>query len=171
MDNLRGFVFHCPLIVIRCHLIRLETRGKLIMLTANVLAKQSGAPLYTVRHYTRIGLLNPARNSINNYKIYHPSDIARVRFIQAAKTLGFTLHEIGEILNKARNGKSPCPLVREIIVRRIEENRRKIKELQKMQRKMEIALAGWSEMENSMPDGDSVCHLIESVGDREKAVS
>ena len=134
------------------------------MYTASVLAKKTNLPIYTVRHYTRIGLLNPGRNSTNNYKIYHPSDVARVRFIQASKTLGFTLHEIGEILDKAQHGASPCPLVREIIVRRIEENRRKIKELQKMQRKMENALAGWSEMENSMPNGDSVCHLIESVG-------
>lgn len=141
------------------------------MLTANVIAKQSDVPLFTVRHYTRIGLLKPARNSVNNYKIYHPSDVARVRFIQAAKTLGFTLHEIGEILDKAEHGASPCPLVREIIIRRIEENRRKIRELQKMQRKMENALADWSEMENSMPDGNSVCHLIESVGASENAAS
>lgn len=136
------------------------------MMTANVLAKESEVPLYTVRHYTRIGLLKPARNAINNYKIYHPSDAARVRFIQAAKSLGFTLHEIGEILDKAERGASPCPLVREIIVRRIAENRRKIRELQKMQRKMENALDDWSKMENAAPNGDSVCHLIESMGAR-----
>jgi hypothetical protein len=56
-------------------------------------------------------------------------------------------------------------MVREIIVRRIEENQRKIKEMQKLQRKMENALLDWSKMKNSMPDGDSVCHLIESVGE------
>lgn len=40
------------------------------MTAATVLAKQSDVSLYTVRHYTRIGLLRPVRNSNNNYKIY-----------------------------------------------------------------------------------------------------
>lgn len=134
-------------------------------MTAAVLAKQSDVSLYTVRHYTRIGLLKPARNLQNNYKIYQPSDAARVRFIQAAKNLGFSLAEVADVLTEAKHGKSPCPLVREIIVRRIEENRRQIKEMQKLQRKMENALKDWAKMKNAMPNGDSVCHLIESVGD------
>jgi len=53
-----------------------------------------------------------------------------VRFIQAAKNLGFSLAEVADILDEAKHRNSPCPLVREIIVRRIEENRRKIKEMQ-----------------------------------------
>jgi len=135
------------------------------MMTANILAKKSDVSLYTVRHYTRIGLLKPVRNSNNNYKIYQPSDTVRVRFIKAAGNLGFSLTEIADVLDEAKHGKSPCPMVREIIVRRIEENRRKIKEMQKLQKKMETALENWKQMKNSMPNGDSVCHLIESVGE------
>ncbi len=135
------------------------------MMTANILAKKSDVSLYTVRHYTRIGLLKPVRNSNNNYKIYQPSDTVRVRFIKAAGNLGFSLTEIADVLDEAKHGKSPCPMVREIIVRRIEENRRKIKEMQKLQKKMENALEDWSRMKDSMPNGDSVCHLIESVGE------
>ena len=135
------------------------------MMTATILAQQSDVSLYTVRHYTRIGLLKPIRNLQNNYKVYQPSDAVRVRFIQAAKNLGFSLAEVADILDEAKNGNSPCPMVREIIVRRIEENRRKIKEMQKLQRKMENALEDWSKMKNSMPTGNSVCHLIESVAE------
>ena len=137
------------------------------MMTATVLAKKSDVSLYTVRHYTRIGLLKPTRNSTNNYKIYQPSDAVRVRFIKAAGNLGFSLAEIADVLTQAKHGTSPCPMVREIIVRRIEENRRKIKEMQKLQKKMENALQDWKQMKNSMPNGDSVCHLIESVGEIE----
>ncbi len=135
------------------------------MMTANILAKQSDVSLFTVRHYTRIGLLKPARNLHNNYKVYQPSDAARVRFIQAAKNLGFSLAEVAGIMDEAKHGNSPCPMVREIIVRRIDENRRKIKEMQKLQRKMENSLKDWAKMKNSMPTGESVCHLIESVGE------
>ncbi|MGD9628600.1 MAG: MerR family DNA-binding protein [Pyrinomonadaceae bacterium] len=138
------------------------------MMTATVLANQADVSLYTVRHYTRIGLLKPSRNHQNNYKLYQPSDKVRVRFIQAAKHLGFSLAEVADILDEAKHGTSPCPMVREIIVRRIEDNRRKIKEMQKLQRKMENALKDWAKMKNSMPTGDSVCHLIESVSETEK---
>jgi DNA-binding transcriptional MerR regulator len=135
------------------------------MLTVNTLAKQSDVPLDTIRYYTRIGLLRPSRNPQNGYKVYQSSDATRVRFIRAAKDLGFTLAEITQILDEAKHGNSPCPLVREIIVRHIEENRRKIKEMQKMQKKMQSALKDWENLQDSMPDGTSVCHLIESVAE------
>ena len=139
------------------------------MMTATILAKQSDVSLYTVRHYTRIGLLKPSRNSSNNYKVYQPSDATRLHFIQAAKSLGFSLTEIKEILSEAKHGNSPCPMVREIIERHIEENRRKIKEMQKLQKKMESAFTDWKLMDNSMPNSDSVCHLIESVAEVKKS--
>ena len=71
-------------------------------MTATVLAKQSDVSLYTVRHYTRIGLLKPSRNTQNNYKLYQPSDAVRVRFIKAAGNLGFSLSEIADILKEAK---------------------------------------------------------------------
>ena len=135
------------------------------MYTASVLAKKTNLPIYTVRHYTRIGLLQPSRNTTNNYKLYKPTDAARLKFIVAAKNLGFTLAEITDILDKAEHGKSPCPSVRTTIVHHIEENRRKIKELQKMQKKMEGALKDWEGLSDGMPNGTSVCHLIESVAE------
>lgn len=135
------------------------------MMTANALAKKIEVPIYTVRHYTKIGLLKPARDPRNGYKVYQFSDATRLRFILAAKDLGFTLAEIAQILDEAKHGNSPCPLVRDIVKLRLEENKRKIQELKQMQRKMETALADWKNMENSMPTGDSVCHLIETVAE------
>lgn len=137
------------------------------MITASILAKKTDVPIYTVRHYTRIGLLHPTRNSQNGYKVYQHSDTVRLRFILAAKDLGFTLTEINQILDEAEHGNSPCPMVREIVTKRIEENRKKIKELQRQQKKMESSLKDWEKMQNSMPNGDSVCHLIESVAANE----
>lgn len=134
------------------------------MFTANALANKTNLTVYTVRHYTKIGLLEPVKNSINGYKVYQESDITRLKFIIAAKELGFTLHEIINILNDAEKGNSPCPSVRKIIVHHIEENRRKIQELQKQQTKMESALKDWEKLQDSLPTGNSVCHLIESVG-------
>ena len=133
------------------------------MFTANELAKKTEVPIFTVRHYTRIGLLKPLKNNRNGYKMYQVSDATRLKFIISAKNLGFTLNEISEILGEAKHGNSPCPMVREIIKIRLEENKKKIRELKNLQKKMETALEGWTKMKDSMPNGDSVCHLIESV--------
>ncbi len=138
---------------------------KKIMLTASVLANKTDVPVYTVRHYTKIGLLKPSRHPRNGYKVYQFSDATRLRFIMAAKDLGFTLAEISQILDEANHGNSPCPLVRDVVKARIDENKRKIREMQKLQMKMENSLNDWAEMENAMPNGDSVCHLIESVAE------
>jgi DNA-binding transcriptional MerR regulator len=135
------------------------------MLTASVLAKKAEVPVYTVRHYTNIGLLHPAKREDNGYKVYKQSDITLMRFITNAKELGFTLKEIAEILDEADKGHSPCPLVREIIDKRINETRQQIKNLKQLQKKMETAKANWENMEDCMPNGHSVCHLIESFAD------
>lgn len=135
------------------------------MFTANELAKKTDVPIFTIRHYTKIGLLKPLKNQQNGYKMYQVSDSTRLKFIIAAKNLGFTLHEISEILDKANHGDSPCPMVREIVQIRLEENKRKIRELQNLQKKMQSALDDWSKMKDSTPNGESVCGLIESVAE------
>lgn len=139
------------------------------MITANVLAKRSNVPIYTIRYYTRIGLLKPSRDLSNGYKMYRTSDRDRLRFILSAKELGFTLAEIEEILNHAVHGDSPCPLVREIVEKRVKENQQKIRELKRLQKRLEGALDMWKTMTDATPTGDSVCFLIESFTENEKA--
>jgi DNA-binding transcriptional MerR regulator len=131
----------------------------------STLAEKTNTSVHTIRHYARIGLLNPVAHSQNNYKIYSRDDEERLRFINAAKNLGFTLAEIAHIFAESDKGNTPCPLVRDIVKTRIDETRRKIKQLQKMQKRMENALGDWEKMENRLPDGNSVCHLIESISE------
>ncbi|GMR16472.1 MAG: Zn(2+)-responsive transcriptional regulator [Gammaproteobacteria bacterium] len=132
------------------------------MLTVTQLANQSGATPNAVRYYTRMGLLQPERNPSNGYQIYKPDDIHWLRFIRHAKQLGFTLNEIKAIMSDAEQGQSPCPRVRKILQLRILENRRHMEELQTLQEHMEQALLDWQDKPDGVPDGDSICHLIES---------
>ena len=132
------------------------------MMTASDLARRTNVPIYTVRHYTRIGLLKPSRDLRNGYRLYKSSDRDRLKFIAAAKQLGFTLSEIEDILKHAALDESPCPMVRDIVEKRVDENRVKIRELQLLQKRLESALEMWKSMKNSEPDGHSVCRLIES---------
>ena len=99
----------------------------------------------------------------NGYKLFADSDVARVRFVRQAQSLGYTLKEIAQVFEESLRGKSPCPRVREIIKRPIKENQDKLDTLVQLQTRMEQALAQWSKMSDGVPDGNTVCHLIESI--------
>ena len=121
-------------------------------------------PPDTIRHYTRIGLLRPTRDAENGYRQYTVNDSKRLDFIRKAKSLGYSLKEIEHILAESQKGNSPCPLVRDLINQRIHENRAKLEQLMELQICMEQALARWEKMPDGVPDGHSICHLIETVG-------
>ena len=135
------------------------------MLLVNELAKQCAVTTDAIRYYTRLGLLKPERNTDNDYRLYKKVDMKRLKFIHRAKQLGYSLNEITQIFQECENGKSPCPKVREIIQRRIVENRKKIDQALKLQERMEHALAHWEQMPDGVPDGHTTCLLIESFGD------
>lgn len=135
------------------------------MLTVSSLAKRAEVPVFTVRHYTRIGLITPRYRAENGYRMFGEDDVRLLRFIHNAKELGFTLKEISDITGMAEHGESPCHLVREIIEQRIDETERKIERLTELVGKMKEASKTWKGMKDSVPNGHSVCELIESFGD------
>lgn len=133
------------------------------MYTVTELANRCNTTPHAVRYYTRMGLLRPKRNPDNGYRLYRLSEISWLRFVRQAKSLGCTLNEIKEIMHDVNDNNSPCPRVREILMKRIGENRKHLDELIALQSRMEQALKQWGKMPDGVPDGHSVCHLIETV--------
>jgi len=142
--------------------------GPPLSLSATVVAtaRAAGVAPHVVRYYARIGLLKPRRDPHNGYKLFCGDDINRLRFVRQAQSLGFTLAEVRKILRDADRGETPCPRVRDIVHRRLEDNRREISARQALQCRLEEAIAAWARMPDGIPNGDSVCHLIESVGEK-----
>lgn len=62
------------------------------------LARLTGAPIDTIRYYERQQLLPTPQRSASGYRQYGDDDVARLNFILRAKTLGFSLQEIAELL-------------------------------------------------------------------------
>ena len=133
------------------------------MLTVSEISKAVRATPDAIRHYVRIGLLKPSRDPVNGYKLFSEVDIKKAKFICRAKGLGFTLKDIQTIFEHSTDGRSPCPAVREIIQQRINENRSRLAELNALQKRMDDALDKWNSMPDGEPDGEAICHLIESV--------
>ena len=126
------------------------------------LAKLSSTSSDAVRYYTRLGLLNPVRDPKNKYKKYSNKDLKRLKFIHLAKHLGYVLNEIAQIFEDCEKSKSPCPKVRKIIERRIDDNRKLLEQQMKLQIRMEKALKQWKKMKDGVPNGETICLLIES---------
>lgn len=132
-------------------------------MTVNELAKRARVQAHIVRYYTRAGLLRPRRDPANRYHLYRDADVTRLRFIRRAKLLGFRLGDIGQILRDADRRQSPCPRTRRIVLDRLKESEQRLSTLLALQGRMQRAIKVWRKLPDAVPDGDSICHLVEAV--------
>lgn len=93
------------------------------------LEARSGASRHTLRYYEQIGLISPLRRT-NNYRDYSAQTLQDLDFIQRAQSMGFSLGEIGEILNAQRNQLIDCAEGAKLIERKMAEIKQKITNLQ-----------------------------------------
>jgi len=66
--------------------------------TIGGLASAAGVGVETVRYYQRRGLLPEPAKPHGEVRRYGENDLKRLRFIRSAQAAGFTLSEIGELL-------------------------------------------------------------------------
>ena len=123
------------------------------------LAEHLNTTADTVRYYTRLGLLHPKKQD-NGYKYFSNADTVRLKFILNSRSLGFTVTDIKEILNEADSGRMACPLVRDLIQKRLAETEQQFQNMLKLRKRMSSTLASWNEMEDKLPTPHMVCHLI-----------
>lgn len=91
----------------------------------------------TIRYYETQNLIPSPARSESGYRQYPSSAVERIHFILRAKQLGFSLHEIRELLElKAADGPD-CHHVKEQIESKIERIKQKLSELEKMKRSLE----------------------------------
>lgn len=97
--------------------------------TIGTFAKLGNVNIETIRFYERKGiLLKPVRKPAG-YRLYYDDDLKRLKFILMAKTHGFTLNEIKELLDLRVDPESTCEDVRIKAREKIEIVKMKIKEL------------------------------------------
>jgi MerR family transcriptional regulator, copper efflux regulator len=97
------------------------------------LEARSGASRHTLRYYEQIGLISPLRQT-NNYRVYTEQTLQDLDFIQRAQSMGFSLGEIGEILDAQRNKLIDCADGAKLIEKKMAEIKQKIANLQSIYR-------------------------------------
>jgi MerR family transcriptional regulator, mercuric resistance operon regulatory protein len=75
-------------------------------LTLGGLAREAGVNPETIRYYERRGLLPEPPRTASGYRQYSPDDRDRLGLIRRAKALGFTLAEIGALLDEGGSGST-----------------------------------------------------------------
>ena len=126
------------------------------------LARRAGTTADTVRHYTELGLLRPARNPANGYREYGKNDLSRLNFSLQARSLGFTLQDISALIAESDAGHSPCQHTRSLIEQRLAEVEARIAELTRLSERMRSAMKQWSTRPDCAPGNGTVCGLIQS---------
>ena len=91
-------------------------------------AQACGLPPKTVRYYEEIGLVSPGR-AANGYRAYAERDVHDLRFIQRARSLGFTIDQCRQLLSLYRDDGRASADVKAIALDKIAEVETKIAEL------------------------------------------
>lgn len=97
---------------------------------------RSGLPAKTIRYYEEIGLLHPLRGN-NGYRDYADSDIHKLRFLQRARGLGFSVEECRQLLALYEDRGRASSDVRRIASAKLSEIDRKIKELTQLRQTLQ----------------------------------
>jgi DNA-binding transcriptional MerR regulator len=113
------------------------------LLQTGTLARHCGVSADTIRHYERLGVIQPALRGANGYRGYPEAAVDRVRVVRRALTLGFTLAELARILRQRDSGRPPCQEVRALAVRKLENLDQRLTELHALRETLARTVASW----------------------------
>lgn len=102
-------------------------------MTIGEVAKAAEIGVETVRFYEREGLIAEPPRRRSGYRQYPPDTVRRLRFIRRAKELGFTLTEIGELLELRVDPRKSCADVRTLARAKMADIEAKMLDLARIQ--------------------------------------
>ena len=77
-------------------------------------ARLSGVSTRLIRYYEREGLLSPTSRDVNGYRIFNERNVHELRFIKRARSLGFPIKQIDELLDLWRDKRRASRKVRAV---------------------------------------------------------
>jgi MerR family mercuric resistance operon transcriptional regulator len=118
--------------------------------TIGTLAKAEGVSVETVRYYQRLGLLDEPARPARGVRRYGEAHRERLRFIRAAKAMGFTLAQVGALLEVRR--RPSCQAGRALAASQLAAVEARIEQLGALRHELE----GWIARCDANPE-ERVC--------------
>jgi MerR family transcriptional regulator, copper efflux regulator len=110
----------------------------------------------TLRYYEKIGLLPRIARNAAGARDYSEQDISRLRFIQRAQKMNFSLAEVADLLRmRAAPQRARAP-VRELTAKKLVEVENQVKELQTLRDELQLLL-------NLCAGGRRSCAIIKKI--------
>lgn len=128
-------------------------------------ARASGVSAKMIRYYEETGLIPKAARSDAGYRSYGQSDVHTLRFVRRARDLGFSVEQIGGLLELWRDRSRASADVKALALSHVEVLRAKTAELQSMTRTLTHLAASCT------GDERPECPIIEDLADKAEAAS
>jgi len=110
---------------------------------SGALAKAVGLSPDTLRHYERMGVLPRASRTTAGYRLYPASTVERIRVVQNALRIGFTLSELAEVLKTRDGGGAPCHRVFQLAQDKLKKVSADVRALKQTEHYLKKALRDW----------------------------
>lgn len=126
------------------------------------LSRLAGISTDTLRHNEHLGVLPKPPRTNGGYRDYPANSLDRVRLVQSALRVGFTLPELATILKMRDRGDAPCHRVRAVAEHKLEQVKQQINDLIGMRNQVERILKDWDALLARTGNGKQA-RLLESL--------
>lgn len=103
-------------------------------LSIGELARRTGVHIETIRYFEKVGMLGAPNRTEGGHRVYAAHQVRALSFIKRARDLGFTPAEVRTMLELGGPGRACCDEVQEIAVLHLEQVRRKMADLARLER-------------------------------------
>jgi len=113
------------------------------LLRVGDIARATGKTVRAIHLYEELGLLKPATRSSGGFRLFDPSAVDRVRWIDSLHGLGFSLQEMREVLQNwwtSEQGPAAMADLRALFRRKLDETREAIRRHRQLETELEEGL-------------------------------
>lgn len=123
--------------------------------------KKIGLSADTLRYYEKIKLLPRVSRNASGIREYDDKDISRLKFIQRAQKMNFSLAEISDLLKMRENPQQVRDEVRQLTADKLHEVDEHIKSLSTLRKELQLLL-------NLCRGSEDGCPIIEGLDEVNK---
>ncbi len=132
-------------------------------------AERTALTVDAIRFYEKRNLLPKAVRSTGRFRLYTEDTIERLRFIRQMQGLGFSLREVGELIELRAHKVEACEAVKELLKAKLADVRAKLHELRQLESELEADLRKCNrELNHRRRHSPGACPVLEDAAGAHK---
>ena len=118
--------------------------------------RRLGLSADTLRYYEKIGLLPAVHRTGSGIRQYEERDLSRLRFIQRAKAMNFSLEEIAQLLTMREEPQNARDEVRELTYVKLQQVEEQLQKLDTLRKELQLLVNLCRGTKNGCPIIDDI---------------